>query len=107
MVNYRTWVRLNFEGRREWGDVFGDGKVPVASIPTQQASLGRNKGPESVFNVDWKELTLEQQDEILKKLSFKSGVAKETILKNILKSGLPLSRNLIFSCGTNQVELFL
>ncbi len=107
MVSYQRWVRLNFEGKQEWGDVFGDGKVPVASIPTQQAKHAGNKDPESVFNVDWKELTLEQQDEILKKLSHKSGVAKETILKNILKTGLPLSRNLIFSCGTNQVELFL
>ena len=106
MVDYRTWARLNFEGKKEWGDVFQDGKVPVKSIATQQTKLGGNKDPESVFTVDWKELTQWQQETILDKLSQENGVAKETILKDILKAGLPLRRNLIVSCGTNQVELY-
>ncbi len=107
MVNYRTWARLNFEGKQEWDDVFLDGKVPVKSIATQQAELGGNKDPESVFTVDWKELTGWQQEAILEKLSQRRGVVKEVILNDILKGGLPLRRNLIFSCGTNQVELYL
>jgi hypothetical protein len=105
--NYRTWARLNFEGKQEWGDIFRDGKVPIQSIATQQAKLGGNKDPESVFTVDWKELTQCQQEAILDKLNQQSGVNKEVILKEILKVGLPLRRNLIFSCGTNQVELYL
>jgi hypothetical protein len=107
LVNYRTWARLNFRGKQEWGDIFRDGKVPIQSIVTQQAKLGGNKDPESVFTIDWKELTTRQQEGILDKLSQQSGVNKEIILKEILKSGLPLRRNLIFSCGTNQVELYL
>jgi hypothetical protein len=105
--NYRTWARLNFQGKQEWGDIFRDGKVPIQSIATQQAKLGSNRDPESVFTVDWKELTPYQQEAILDKLSQQSGVNKEIILKEILKTGLPLRRNLIFSCGTNQVEIYL
>lgn len=104
MVNNRTWARLNLEGKREWGDVFLDGKVPVQSITTQQAKLGGNKNPESVFTVDWKELTQCQQEAVLERLSQKSNVDKEAILTDILKVGLPLRRNLIFSCGVDQVE---
>jgi hypothetical protein len=107
LVDYRTWARLNFEGKQEWGDVFPDGKIPVQSIATQQTKLGVNKDPESVFTVNWKELTQWQQDAILDKLSQQSGVGKETILKDFLKAGLALRRNLIVSCGTNQVELYL
>lgn len=107
MGDYRTWVRLSFEGKQEWGDIFRDGKVPIQNIATQQAKLGGNKDPESVFTVDWKVLAREQQEAILDKLSRQSGITKEVILKEILKVGLPLRRNLIFSCGTNQVELYL
>ncbi len=107
MGNYRTWARLNFQGKQEWGDIFRDGKVPIQSIATQQARLGGNRDPESVFTVDWKELTPCQQEAIFDKLSQQSGVNKEIILKEILKKGLPLRRNLIFSCGTNQVEIYL
>lgn len=106
MVNYRTWARLNLEGKRQWGDVFRDGKVPVQSITIQQAKLGDNKDPESVFTVDWKKLTQCQQEAVLERLSQKSNVAKQTILTDILKVGLPLRRNLIFSCGVGQVECF-
>jgi hypothetical protein len=106
-VNYRTWARLNLEGKREWGGVFRDCKVPVQSITIQQARLGGNKDPESVFTVDWKELTQRQQEAVLERLSLKSNVAKETILIDILKVGLPLRRKLIFSCGVKQVELCL
>jgi hypothetical protein len=105
--NYRTWARLNFRGKQEWGDIFRDCKVPIQSIATQQAKLGGNKDPESVFTVDWKELTPCQQEAILDKLSQRHGVAKEIVLKDIMKVGLPLRRNLVFSCGTNQVEMYL
>lgn len=76
------------------------------SIGTQKAKLEGTKDAESVFTIDWKELTTEQQLSILEKLSCKNGIAKEAILKNISKTGLPLRRNLISSCGTNRMELY-
>ena len=69
MSKYRTWVRLNVEGKRVWGDVFPDGIVPVQSIATQHAKLEGIKDAESVFTVNWKELTTEQQQTLIEKLS--------------------------------------
>ena len=102
MSKYRTWVRLNVEGKRLWGDVFPDGIVPVQSIATQRAKLEGVKDAESVFTVNWKELNTEQQQAILEKLSEQSGATKDEILKDILKVGLPLRRRYTINCGTKQ-----
>ena len=102
MSKFRTWVRLNVEGKRLWGDVFPDGIVPVQSIATQHAKLEGIKDAESVFTVNWKELTTEQQLAILEKLSEQTGATKEAILKDILKVGFPLRRRYTINCGTTQ-----
>jgi hypothetical protein len=103
---YATWARLNLEGKRVWDSVFPDGVVPVQSIATQHARLECIKDAESVFTVDWKELTTEQQQAVLEKLSERTGATKEAILKEILKIGLPLRRRYTAGCGTNRMELF-
>ena len=107
MTNHRTWARLNFEGKREWGDVFPDGKVPIQSIATQRAKLEGIKDIESVFTVDWKALADWQQQAVLEKLSQQSGATKEAIQKEILQVGLPVRRKYIQSCGISQLEFFL
>jgi acyl-CoA reductase-like NAD-dependent aldehyde dehydrogenase len=99
---YRTWARLNIEGKRVWGDVFPDGIVPVQSIATQKASLEGIKDAESVFTVNWKALTTEQQQAILEKLSEQTSATKDEILKDILKVGLPLRRRYTVNCGTTR-----
>lgn len=106
MTDYRTWARLNLEGKREWGEIFPNGKVPIQSIATQQTKVEGAKNAESVFTIDWKELTTEQQLLMLEKLSSQNGVTKEAVLKRILKTGLSLRRNLISSCGTSRMELY-
>ena len=107
MTTYRTWARLNFDGKREWGEVFPDGKVPIQSIATQHAKLEGIKDIESVFTVDWNTLADWQQQAVLEKLSQQSGAPKETVQKEILQVGLPLRRKHIQSCGTTHVEFFL
>ena len=104
MHKYRTWVRLNIEGKRLWSDVFLDGMVPVQNIATQHAKLDGIKDAESVFTVNWKELTTEQQQTLIEKLSEQSGATKDEILKDILKAGLPLRRRYTFNCGTTQTH---
>jgi hypothetical protein len=107
LIIYRTWVRLNTQARAEWCEIFSDGRVPVQNIASQKAKLASNADPESVFTVDWQELTEFQQEAIIEKLSQQSAVAKEILLKDILKIGLPLRRSLIVSCGINETEFYL
>ena len=107
MRKYKTWASLNAEGKAVWGDVFPDGEVPVQSIIAQSATLEGVEMTERVFLVDWNELTGKQQDAILEKLSKRSGAAKDVILKDVLRIGLPLREKYTDSCGTTRLGLFL
>jgi hypothetical protein len=97
------WVKLNEEGKQVWGDVFPDGMVPVCSMSFQQANLGNSGGGERVILVNWAGLSELQKDIILAKISERSGAAKEVILKDILKIGLPLRERL--TTGNVAMEL--
>ena len=107
MRKYKTWASLNAEGKKAWGDIFPDGIIPIQSIIPREAKLEGVDNPGRVFIVDWKELTAQQQEQILGKLCKFSGAPKETILKDILKIGLPLREKYTDSCGTTRMELFL
>ena len=85
------WAHLSDEGKKVWGDVFPDGNIPVCSFNFQEADL-EGAGTERVILVNWTSLSKEQKDAILTKISQKSGAPKETILKDILKIGLPLRK---------------
>jgi hypothetical protein len=106
-MKYRTWAFLNAEGKAAWGKVFPDGEVPIQSIIAQTATLEGISTVERVFLVDWNELTAEQQNDVLEKISKASGVGKDVILKDVLKIGLPLRAKYIDGCGTRRVELFI
>ena len=107
MRKYRTWAYLSIEGKAVWGDVFPDGEVPVQSIIAQPATLEGIDKTERVFLVDWKELTAQQQDAVLEKLSKRSGARKDVILKDVLKIGLPLREKYTEGCGTSRLGLFI
>jgi hypothetical protein len=98
---------LNADGKAVWGDVFPNGEVPVQSIIAQSATLEGVETTERVFLVDWNELTGKQQDAILEKLSKRRGVAREVILKDVLRIGLPLREKYTDSCGTTRLGLFI
>lgn len=106
MRKYKTWAYLNAEGKVFFGDVFPDGEVPVQRIISQQATLAGVEGTEKVFLVDWKELTVQQQDALLSIISKRSGASKDVILKEILKVGLPLRERYTEGAGTSQLGLF-
>ena len=107
MRKYQTWAYLNAEGKAVWGDVFPDGEVPVQSIIAQPATLEGIDKTERVFLVDWKELTAQQQNAVLEKLSKRSGARKDVILKDVLKIGLPLREKYTEGCGTSRLGLFI
>jgi hypothetical protein len=104
---YRTWACLNAEGKALFGDVFPDSEVPVQSVLPQHAKLGGVDGTDKVFLVDWKELTAQQQETLLEKISKRSGASKDAILRDILKVGLPLRERLTEGGGTIRLELFI
>ena len=72
MTNYRTWARLNLKGKETWGGVFSDGIVPIKTIAAQKVAFNIFSDPESVFSMDWKQLTEEHQRAIIEKASQKS-----------------------------------
>ena len=90
---------MNLDGKLEWGEVFPDGKVPVQTIGTQKPILEGAKDVESVFTVNWKELTPRQQQAIIEKLSKQSDATKEAVLTDILRIELPLRRKYTVCCG--------
>jgi hypothetical protein len=107
LKKYHTWAYLNAEGKAFFGDIFPNGEVPIHSIIPQCAKLDGIDEIDKVFLVDWKELSAGQQDAVLEKISKKFGASKETILKDILKLGLPLREKLTEGGGTIRLELFI
>jgi hypothetical protein len=107
MRKYQTWAYLSADGKKLWGDVFPDGEVPIQSIIAQSATLEGIVGVERVFLVDWKELDAKQQNAVLEKISKLSGASKDTILKHVLKVGLPLREKYTEGCGTSRMGLFI
>ena len=105
------WVCLNDAGKRVWGDVFPDGKVPISTFFGKAELEG--SGSESVALIHWKGLSHAQQAAILNKLVDKSGIPKgalqsrlrlrNEILKDILLIGLPLRES--YTTGTVTAEL--
>ena len=106
MTIYRNWAQLNPEGRKEWGEIFPDGKVPIKNVAVQHIRLEGNKDPESVYTLDWKELAPWQQEAIVERLSRQSGDKKEDVLREILRVGISLPRKYIQNAGTKGMELF-
>ncbi len=107
MRRYQTWVYLNGEGKQAWGDIFPDGAVPVQSMLPQTATLEGIEATERVFLVAWKDLTAQQQDAILEKLSKRHSASKDAILKDITKKGLPLREKYTDGSGTTRLEFFV
>ena len=97
------WVCLNDEGKRVWGDVFPDGKVPVCSMNFHDATLEGVGGKERVILVSWAALSSAQKDGVLAKISKRCGAPKDAILKDILKIGLPLRER--YTTGIVAAEL--
>ncbi|MCW3984259.1 MAG: hypothetical protein NWE96_09745 [Candidatus Bathyarchaeota archaeon] len=102
-----SWAYLNAEGKRHWGDIFPDGKVPIQSIIEIPAKLKGIKPTQKVYMVDWQKLSTEQQLATLQKLTELSGTPKAEILQEIQTVGLPLREKYTDAVATNRMELFL
>ena len=88
------WACLNAEGKKVWGEIFPDSKIPVTSMSFQETKLGPECKRERVVLVAWTLLSKEKKDAILTKISQSSGAPKDQILNDILRIGLPLRESL-------------
>jgi hypothetical protein len=96
------FIFLNEEGKKVWGDVFPDGKVPVCS-DFALTKLEGKANPERVVLVSWNSLMSQQKNAILTKISKATGAQEGVILEDILKIGLPLRER--YTTGTIAAEL--
>lgn len=90
-------VMLNQEGKKQWGDIFPHGEVPVCSMTFSNSNIGR------IILVNWKLLTALERELIVEKISTLSNQPKDAILKDIEKKGLPMRESL--TTGTVVAEL--
>ncbi len=88
------WVCLNDDGKKVWGDVFPDGKVPVCDMTFESADLEGYIIPTEIVLVNWVLLSKSQQKAVLSKISVKCGVSENDIQQQILAIGLPLRKSL-------------
>lgn len=56
-----AWAYLNYNARKQWSEVFPEGKAPIKTTPTQKIEFDSLNDPESVFTVDWDALDTWQQ----------------------------------------------
>ena len=105
MTGYQRWVRLSLSGQDEWGDIFLYGRIPIHCISTQKIVFETFADPESVMTVDWKQLSEEQRETILKKLSQQKTKSLEAFLADLLKFGLPIRRSQIELLRNQRMEL--
>ncbi len=105
MTNYRTWAQLNLKGKEMWSGVFFDGLVPIKTIAAQKVTFDAISDPDSVFSIDWKELTEGQQQVIIEKIS-QNRRPKEEILSQIEQSSVPLPRTHVLWLGIGDKTFF-
>ena len=103
-----SWVYLNEEGVRAWGDVFPDGRVPVRSVVPFPATLENVKPGEEVQRVYLLgQVPHETLDRILGKLSAKFGAPRDVIRADVERNGLPIRESLTSGSSTDDLGLFL
>ena len=105
MTNYRTWARLTLKGKETWGAIFFDDLVPIKPIAAQSVTFDAISDPESVFSIDWTQLTEGQQQIIIEKIS--QNRTEEEILSKSSKSSVPLPRSHVLCLGVGDKTFFV
>ena len=99
------WVCLNDEGKKVWGDVFPDSKVPVCSMTFQEAHVGDHI--ERVCMVNWQLLEEKKKIEIIRKIASKTGALESEIALAIKRIGLPLRERLTTGVVAAELRFFI
>lgn len=108
MAKFHHWVHLSEEGKKLYGEVFPDGIVPVKVMLPQGATLEGQSKVQTVYKVDWEQLSDTQKDSLLELLSEKFGAPKKAIKAQFDKDGfIPLRDKYVSGVGTDQIGLFI
>ena len=102
---FKHWAYLNDEGKKEWGEIFPSGMVPVVSMLPMTLNLGGKL--ERAYKVSIPELSDGQFEAVVSKIAEKFHAPKAFIRKDFLEKGIPLRESLTSGSGTNQIGLFL
>lgn len=106
-IKYDSWATLNEEGKKEWSDIFPTGEVPIVSIVGIWMQTDANAKPESAYLIRQEDLSPEQLDKLLTKLSEKFKASKEVIKQEMEKNRIPLRAKLTNGAGTTKIGMFL
>lgn len=91
---------------RVWGDVFPDGKVPVMGMTFRSAYLEPH-GREDVIMVNLLQLSKEQLDGVVSKISERCGAPKDVVLKDVYRIGLPLRKSYTTDIVAAKLRFFI
>jgi hypothetical protein len=106
-VKYDTWATLNDEGKKEYGDIFPTGEVPIVSIVGVQMQTGPESEPELAYLIRQEELTDDQLDKLLTMLSEKFNAPKKAIKAEMEKNRIPIRAKFTNCAGTTKMGMFL
>jgi len=101
-----SWAYLNEEGKKLWGDIFPDGRIPVVSMVGQLAVLGDREEPEPIYMIRTSDLTPDQFGKILDKVSKNFSANREEVKTNFEKENIPLRQSLTSGAGTDNPGIF-
>jgi hypothetical protein len=102
---YESWAYLNDEGKKLYGSVFPDGKVPIVSIIGFQAEIeGKD---ESVYLIRQEQITPEKLEALLTILAEKFKAPKKAIKEEMEKNRTPIRQKYTTGAGTTNIGMFL
>ena len=104
MSNLEKFVNLNEEGRKIYGLIFPDGKIPVTDMSIKTATFEGQNGVHNIYLLDWQKLTENQKDSLVNLLSGKK-VVNELIQKNATAENIFLELKKILTNSDYRQEM--
>ena len=104
---YQDWAHLNDEGKKEFGDIFPNGIVPIISMIPITFEHPQLSTPERAYLLRGSDLTETQIKKLVDKLAQKFSGEKEEIRKVILSNDIPVREKLTSGAGTKRIYMYM
>lgn len=103
----KSWATLNEEGKKEYGNIFPTGEVPIVSIVGVQMKTSAAAEPELAYLIKQEDMTAEQLEKLLTMLSEKFTSPKDDIKAEMEKNRIPIRAKFTNGAGTDNIGMFL